>query len=422
MCRASFNYWLAVQPTNSVVILIDEYDAPLTACLHDPVLFDAVRKVLSGLYANIKSNDGPVRFLFITGITKFNKTSIFSELNTLTDISLDAEFGTLLGYTKEETEQYFGEYLDKARTVLGIPHEKLMDELRINYDGFCFDEETATHVYAPWSVLNLLSRPRKGFQNYWFESGGKPSALLQYLKSHALRNPEEYNKQQSLALSTLSSSADVEFLSDLGLLTQAGYLTLKKVEYDVAFLGYPNLEVKKSIAQLYTEQLLGGFLPGQLGIGGIVPVLLKETPEDVLHILNKMFNAIDYQQYPVMTESLVRGIVQVYMAGAGLDPLIEHHNSKGRSDLEVRVGDRYWVMEFKVCRKGQSPKILLQEAVNQICQKDYGLQVESQELIRIAESRAAPLFVWFLSKALRLIISNKVNRGWSVYNVHCLIT
>lgn len=376
--------WLKSVPTNSLVLLIDEYDAPLTACLNDIELFKNVRKELSSFYATIKSNDGAVRFFFMTGITKFNKTSIFSELNTFTDISLDTEFGTLLGYTEEEIKQYFAGYLENTKNVLGISCENILTELRKNYDGFCFDEETATHVYAPWSVLNLLSRPRKGFQNYWFESGGRPSALLQYLKSHALRNPDEYGKPQSIALSTLANSADVDSLSDVGLLTQAGYLTLKKVEYDVAFLGYPNLEVKKSIAQLYTEQLLGGFLPGQLGIGGIISVLLKETPEDLLHILNKLFGSIVYQHYPVKSESVVRAIVQVYMAGAGLEPIAEHSNFRGNSDLEVRVGNRYWVIEFKFCGEGKSVKELLQEALDQLQQKEYGIQIETEELIRVA--------------------------------------
>lgn len=380
----AFTNWLAVQQKNSVVLLIDEYDAPLTTCLSNPNLFEEVRRLLATLYAAVKSNDGVIRFFFMTGITKFNKTSIFSELNTLTDISLDADFGTLLGYTEEEIQQYFGSYLERAQEVLGLSYDELLTELRKNYDGFCFDEETSSHVYAPWSVLNLLSRPRKGFQNYWFESGGRPSALLQYLKSHALRNPEEYNKQQSIALSTLSSSADAKTLSDLGLLTQAGYLTLKKVVGTTAYLGYPNEEVRSSMAHLYTECLLAGRTVEQVGADNIAYRLAAENAESALHILNRLFSSIDYQHYPVKDESSVRAFIQVFFSGAGLTPIVEQHNHMGRSDLEVRAGNRYWVMEFKVCRKGQSSKSLLQEAVEQVCQNEYGKQVETGELIRVA--------------------------------------
>jgi hypothetical protein len=224
----------------------------------------------------------------------------------------------------------------------------------------------------------------RNFQNYWFESGGRPSALLQYLKSHALRNPEEYNKQQSIALSTLSSSADAKTLSDLGLLTQAGYLTLKKVVGTTAYLGYPNEEVRSSMAHLYTECLLAGRTVEQVGADNIAYRLAAENAESALHILNRLFSSIDYQHYPVKDESSVRAFIQVFFSGAGLTPIVEQHNHMGRSDLEVRAGNRYWVMEFKVCRKGQSSKSLLQEAVEQVCQNEYGKQVETGELIRVA--------------------------------------
>ena len=377
--------WLKTIPLNSLVILIDEYDAPLTACLNDPDLFEKVRKELSGFYATIKSNDGAVRFFFMTGITKFNKTSIFSELNNFSDLTLHPKYGTLLGYTHAELEDYFGDYLTKATEVLRIDRQRLLNDLTAHYDGFCFDRRASTHVFAPWSLLKFFDSPEEGLLDYWFESGGRPSALLQYLKSHALRSPEEYAQEKSISLNNLSDSSAADNLSDVGLLTQAGYLTIKAVEYgDTVYVDYPNAEVKKAMAQLYMEQLLKGKTAGQVGAGPIVKVLSSEGAESVFHILNRLFASIDYQHYPVKDEYSVRAFTQVYMAGAGLEPKVEVHNNKGRSDLEVSAGNRYWVMEFKVCRKGQSPKILLQEAVNQICQKDYGLQVESQELIRIA--------------------------------------
>ena len=132
-----------------------------------------------------------MRFAFITGITRFYKTSIFSELNNLSDLSLDVEYGTLLGYTYSETQKYFSGYLDNAASLLGISREELTEELIKHYDGFCFERTAKEHVFAPWSTLNFLSSPRNGFVDYWFESGGKPSVLVEYLKSHALRHPEE---------------------------------------------------------------------------------------------------------------------------------------------------------------------------------------------------------------------------------------
>ena len=189
---SSFIYWLGLQPSNSVVVLIDEYDAPLTVCMNNPELFDFVRKKLSRLYASFKNYEGVIRFLFLTGITKFNKTSIFSELNTLTDISLSPRYGSLLGYTHEEVVEYFKNYLDRSAKALGIESDQLLDKLVSQYDGFCFEETVSKKVFAPWSLLSFFAEPERGFKNYWFESGGRPYALLEYLKSHALRHPDEY--------------------------------------------------------------------------------------------------------------------------------------------------------------------------------------------------------------------------------------
>ncbi len=376
--------WMKSQLPNSLVLLIDEYDAPLTSCLDEMDLFNAVRETLSKFYAILKSNDAALRFVFITGITKFNKTSIFSELNNLSDISLSPRYGSLLGYTHDEVREYFSEYLNKCANALSIPTNTLLDELTLQYDGFCFERTVSQKVFAPWSLLKFFSEPESGLLDYWFESGGKPSVLVEYLKSHALRHPEEYGREKTISLSSLSGSSDVETLSDIGLLTQAGYLTIKSIKYgDTVFLDYPNLEVRRSMAQLYIERLLQGRVAGQVGAGPIVKVLSEESAESLFHILNRLFLAIDYRNYPVRDESSVRAYVQVYFAGAGLDPRVEHHNAHGRSDLEVKAGDRHWVFEFKVVHEGESEEQKLQEGAEQMLSKRYGQQECSPELRRV---------------------------------------
>ncbi len=359
----AFVNWLATRPDNSVVLLIDEYDAPLTACLDEARLFAQVRDKLSAFYATLKSNDAAIRFFFITGITKFNKTSIFSELNNFSDLTLQTKYANLLG--------------------TDLP--KLLSDLTDHYDGFCFDRRGSSRLFAPWSLLKFLDAPEEGYLDYWFESGGKPAALIRYLKSHSLRNPEAYGREKSISLSVLSGASDVDHLSDIGLLTQAGYLTIRSVEFgDTVFVDYPNAEVRRAMARLYTEQLLSGRSAGQVGAGPIVKVLASGTAEALLHILNRLFASIDYDQYPVRNERTARAFVQVYMAGAGLSPSVEVHNHKGRSDLEVSVGNRHWVLEFKYCREGGNAEKLLQEALLQMRSRQYGAQTEAGELMRIA--------------------------------------
>ena len=370
-------------PDSSLVVLIDEYDAPLTTVINDQFGFARVREALSAFYALLKSNDRVIRFLFLTGIITFNKLSIFSELNNLNDISLSPRYGSLLGYTHIELKEYFSEYLVRASKLLGLDEVRLLDDLTKQYDGFCFEETARQKVFAPWSLLKFMAEPERGLKNYWFESGGKSSVLIQYMKTHILSNPKDYAKTKSIALSHLSGSSDVDGLSDVGLLTQAGYLTIKNVEYETAFVGYPNREVSSSMAQLYTEQILDGRNLVQVGASDVIRELFNGNAEAVFQLLNKAFLSIDYKNYPVRDESSVRALAQVFLSCFGLEPSIEVHNNKGRSDLEVRAGITHWVFEFKVVREGESSEKRLEEAISQVLRQNHGKQHHVQELIRM---------------------------------------
>lgn len=377
--------WLQIQPVNQLVILIDEYDAPLTVCLDNADKFEYVRRKLTEFYAVLKINDNALRFLFITGITKFNKTCLFAELNDLSDISLSPEYGALLGFTREEVQKHFGAFLESASQVLQKDKPKLVEKLAEYYDGFCFEETAKQTVFSPWSLLKFLSSPDRGFKDYWFESGGHSSVLLQYLRSSSLRNPEEYGKDQTLPLNVLSNSTELNALTDVALLTQTGYLTIKTIEYGTTvFVGYPNKEVRRAMAQLYMEQLLDGRVAGQVGAGPIDQVLSEDGPESLFHILNRLFLSIDYHRFPVRDEFSVRAFVQIYFAAAGLDPIVKRPNSHGQSDLDVGAGNRHWLLEFKTSHRTEDLKIKLEEAPCQVEERSYREQVLGPEKICVA--------------------------------------
>lgn len=377
--------WLKRQESNTLVLLIDEYDSPLTSCLNDPDLFNIVQDALSDFYAVLKSNDDALRFLFITGIVNFNKGYLFSEVQELSDISLDTEFGQLLGFTRGEIEEYFYQYLETASRALSLLVSELLKKVIKQYGGFCFERSATEKVLAPWSFLNFLASPRNGFLDYWFESGGKVSALMDGLKSDSMRNPEEYGRDKFVSLSSLSGNPSLESLSDSALLTQTGYLTIEALKSgESVFLDYPNLEVKKAMAQLYVEHLLTGRSAGQVGAGPVVQVLSEESAEALVHILNRLFATIDYQRYPVRDEASVRAFTQVYFAGAGLEPNVEHHAAHGRSDLEVKVNNRHWILEFKVSRGEEKPDQKLGEAVEQLIRNGYGSDSSSKNLVKVA--------------------------------------
>lgn len=380
-----FSDWLQKQPAGSTVILVDEYDAPLTACLDNASLFEEIRVVLSSFYSILKSSENSLRFLFITGITKFSSTCIFSELNNLMDISLDPDYGTLLGYTEDEIRQSFGSYLDFAASTLRISIDDVVELLRIHYNGFCFDRKGLSHVFCPWSVLNFFNSPAQGFINYWFASGGHPTVLLKYLKGHDLENPASYSEPKKVWLTDLETPSEYERLDRDILLVQTGYLTIKKVlPNNGVILGYPNQEVAVSMAQLYADKLLSGKVYMAHDGLALEEILAYRTADDVVARFNEVLNALDYKDYPIRDEATCRAYLQVLLIGADLVPQVELHTALGRSDLEVNVAHRRWLFEIKYASDEDAVAGLLDKAVDQMQSRRYGETPHGKELVRVA--------------------------------------
>ena len=254
-----------------IVLLIDEYDTPLSAVLNNEKEFIARSDILYSFYSKLKQYQGRFRFIFITGVTYYSHTSIFSAFNHLTDLTLDSDYGALLGYTSDELESYFSEYIDNAVETLNrkfpterYTHEKVVEELKRNYDGYSFDEDCMHHVYNPWSILNFLKSPHRGFIPYWVSSGGStPTFLVNYLK----QGLKKYNSNELQSLlgidSTVNKDTDslypsIENISNIDLfaiLYQAGYFCIKSAFDGYFKVGIPNLEVKKAYSNLVLNQL-----------------------------------------------------------------------------------------------------------------------------------------------------------------------
>ena len=390
--------WLQSLQENELVLIVDEYDAPLTASLHQPDLFAFIQGLLSQFYSTIKAQSRCLRFFFMTGVTKLSNTGIFSGFNNLEDISLQAEFGTLLGYTEEEILAYFGPYLERAAQELGLTERALLESLRANYDGFCFDRKASTHVYCPWSVLNFLDNPGEGFQNYWYASGGQPSVLVNYLQNHQLENPTAFDEPLLLETDVLEAARHYDALSLPALLTQAGYLTIKDAPAEgYLSLGYPNREVRRSMARLYAGELLHGADRRRIEILKLKQALQEGDLKETVRVLNLVFNAIDYARYPVTDEAACRSFLQVLFIGAAMLPQVEVHTAHGRSDLELEVGDQRWVFEIKFARKPQEADALLAEGLRQMQSREYGQTAHGLTLVRavlVFDSAARAFTLW----------------------------
>ncbi len=371
------------QYSRSVVILIDEYDKPILDNIDKPELAMEIREELKNYYSVIKDADPYLRLVFITGVSKFSKVSLFSGLNNLKDITIDERFSTLCGYTQNELEEVFADRLSNVD----------LDEVKKWYNGYSWLGE---EVYNPFDVLLFLDS--KQFSNYWFETG-TPAFLIKLLQSRKYLVPELNNLKVG---EKLLGSFDIDFIEVENLLFQTGYLTIKGLEIMSGMrrytLGYPNQEVRQSLA----DYILYYFTKTPVQQGNNAFALyesLRDQDMDRLHeIFHAFFASIPYDWYQEQQaagyEAFYASIVYCYFAATGIDVRPEVHSNKGRLDLVVYFENRVYVIEFKVieqCGAGQ--------ALEQIKAKGYAEQFAGQEVYLIgvefsSQKRNIEAFEW----------------------------
>lgn len=231
-----------------VVVLIYEYDKPILDNLSDLKKTDEIREVLRSFYTVLKSCDEYLRFVFITGISKFSKMGVFSAMNNLEDISMDKRFGDIAGYTQNELEYYFDDWLNVAAVNMNISRDELLVNLKDYYDGFSCDG--LTRLYNPFSILQCLNKGE--LRNYWYTSGS-PTFIVKYMKGYQINDPEEYRYIE--VSSDFADTHEIEYSTPESFLYQSGYLTIEKIEGDTLTLDYPNEEVRKSLVRMYLDEI-----------------------------------------------------------------------------------------------------------------------------------------------------------------------
>lgn len=250
--------WFNGLPPDSLVVLVDDYDAPLLAAMGSPSTFEAVASLLREFFAVLHCNEDVLRFLFVTGTVKPANARVFDGFGSLTDISLDSAYGTLAGFTIEELERDLTRPLFNAASEQCLGKEALLSQLEEMYGGYRFDALAEQPVLSPWSVLRFLAEPARGFEQYWFSSPGLSAKLLDNLGENPLLVPSAYSTAHEVRLSELQAAPLPNDLGQVALLAQAGYFTVKSVNAaGFASLGYPNREVTVGMAQIYADMLLG---------------------------------------------------------------------------------------------------------------------------------------------------------------------
>jgi hypothetical protein len=379
----------------TVVVLVDEYDKPILDNLETPAIAREMRDGLRNLYSVLKSTDPHLKFVFLTGVSKFSKVSLFSGLNNLRDITLDARWSALCGYTDDDVDTVF------APELPGLNRE----EIRRWYNGYNWG---GTSVYNPFDVLLLFDR--REFHPYWFETG-TPTFLVDLLAREAVFSPRLDRMCGDLEL---LSTFDVEHIAPEALLFQAGYLTVHEKQVldngdTVYTLGYPNREVESCLNRV----LLPAYgVPRQVALASRMALLEALKSADAVAIragLHALFAGIPsdwYRSNPLAGfEGHYASVFYSHLAGLGLDLRVEDATNHGRIDLTLRFAGRIFIFEFKVL-DGDRPD---GSALAQIRDKGYADKYRSHgqpvHLIGIEFGRVVRNLVGFETETLNAIVT-----------------
>ena len=382
-----------------IVILIDEYDCQMTANINNEPLYKQFQEKIKSFYANIKDKFA-IKFLGITGVTRLKDVSIFSVGSDINDITNDSAYSQLIGFTRDEIKKYYIDYLKLAVSyenncsvddVTDIQIESLLDRLAKNYDGYCFDEFYKKKVFSTWSVnkffQNIVKNKFVDFGEYWYDNGGLPSILVNYLKTHELNIFDYLDKDKSLKVTDddFKNPTALTSMNQNVLMCQTGYLTLRSDlnKTSTVVLGIPNGEIYKALNRLLANNIFKGNTDITDDYGR--NLLEVGTVDNIINLFNSALNSVSYDNYPIVSESSVQNMLKLYLLGAHQEVLSEVHEAKGRADLIVNTDNRRIVFEFKYAQNETEAKAKLSEAVEQIKSRDYGnVLPKKNELLRIA--------------------------------------
>jgi hypothetical protein len=334
-----------------VVILVDEYDKPILDLIENKKKAEEVRKELKALYSVLKNLDEYIKFVLITGVSKFSKVSLFSGLNQLEDISLNKDFGNICGYTQQELENFFKEYLQGLN----------LDEIKQWYNGYYF---LGDKLYNPFDILLYLKN--KVFRNYWYETG-TPQFIIKLIKE------KEYNivELENIRVDEgILNKFDIEDIAIEAIMFQTGYLTIKKriesIYGEEYILSFPNKEVKIAFNKNIMELLLKSpKLVNNLAFK-IREILIKEQIEKLKDEIDTLISNISYMYLKEEASYVLAVFVLFY--SSGLNVITEDNTSKGRIDLTIIVNNSIvYILEFKVIQNSKEKG----NAIKQILQKEY---------------------------------------------------
>ena len=383
-----------------IVILIDEYDCQMTANINKETLYKQFQEKIKSFYANIKDKFA-IKFLGITGVTRLKDVSIFSVGSDIRDITNASAYSQMIGFTRDEIKKYYIDYLKLAAScenkcrveeVTDTQIESMLDMMAQNYDGYCFDEFYKKKVFSTWSVnsffQSIIENKFVDFGEYWYDNGGLPSILVNYLKAHELNAFDYLNKENPITIpvNDFLNPTALTTINQNVLMCQTGYLTLRSAlkSGDLTVdLGIPNGEIYKALNRLLA---INFYKEGIYTLAkGVRDLLDAGEIEDIIDRFNSVINSVSYDHFSINCESVVQNYLYLFLIGAGIETTTESHSSKGRADLIIETKNRRIVIELKYAQNETEAKTKLTDAVEQIKSRDYGnTEPKKAELLRIA--------------------------------------
>ena len=359
-----------------VVILVDEYDKPMLQAIGDEALQDEYRNTLKAFYSVLKTQDRYIKFAFLTGVTKFGKVSVFSDLNNLEDISMLEPYADICGITEKEIHSMFDSEVALLAGKEGIEKDECYARLKDSYDGYHF-RQNSEGVYNPFSLLNTLKS--KCFGDYWFETG-TPSFLV-YLLKQADYNLN--NLQEEMVSADVLNSVDSMSKNPIPVIYQSGYLTIKSYdkEFKIYRLGFPNKEVENG----FIKYLLPLYTPieenkSEFYVANFINDIRRGNPDGFMDRLQSLFADSDYKITGKMEKYFQNSMYLIFKM-MGFFTEVERTTSRGRMDIVMKTKDYIYVMELKLDGTAD-------EALRQIDDKGYAepFKTDGRQIYKIGVS------------------------------------
>ena len=344
-----------------VVVLIDEYDAPMLDVAHEKEQLDVLRNIMRNFFSPLKYSEAKLRFVFLTGITKFSQVSIFSELNNITNVSMDDEYAGICGITKEELLENMSDDIDMLADALGYSREMMIAKLKENYDGYHFSKKSPD-VFNPYSLLNCFSKKELGA--FWFSSG-TPTYLINMLRQFGVL-PTEIAPTEAVSSSFNAPTENMKTITPL--LYQSGYVTIK--EYDpetrIYTLDIPNKEIKVGLFDNLLPNYVDGVSAerGNVAIAKMALLIGKRNMDGALHLLQDFLGTVPYCNVTNYEGHYQQMLFIIFTLLTNYLVDVEVHTPRGRVDIVLLTKTDLYVVELKLNKSAQA-------AMQQIYLKNY---------------------------------------------------